>query len=219
MYSSRGSNAYGQQSYGGQSGYGQNLGPGYSGSSVGVPDGGTQHSLASRHSSMLGGSQEVDIGGYRVHTSSGTRYGGQYGSVYGSSAMSGAQQVPSMNAKGGGPSALEGRGGYSSVTDSPKFASGEYLAASSHGYSHKSDPLFVDKIPDYSALDRRQYIDRHSAYMGRDIQNDPAARYTDSLSFGHQHQASLLRQEQLLKSQSMQSASLDGGARSIHPDW
>lgn len=68
------------------------LGPGYSGGSVGVPDVG-QHSVASRHSAILGGSQEVDVGGYRAHSSTAAQYGGQYSSVYGSAALSSAQQV------------------------------------------------------------------------------------------------------------------------------
>ena len=69
------------------------MGAAYSGSTVGGPDGGSQHSLAARHSSMLVGSQEADVGGYRPHTSTAAHYGGQYSSVYGSAALSGAQQV------------------------------------------------------------------------------------------------------------------------------
>lgn len=41
---------------------------------------------------MLGGSQEVEIGGYRGHPSSAAHYGGQYSSLY-SSALSSSQQV------------------------------------------------------------------------------------------------------------------------------
>lgn len=52
-----------------------------------------QHSAASRHSAILGGSQDVDVGGYRAHTSAAAQYGGQYSSVYGSAALSSAQQV------------------------------------------------------------------------------------------------------------------------------
>jgi len=52
-----------------------------------------QHSVASRHSTILGGSQEVDVSGYRAHTSAAAQYGGQYSSVYGSVALSSAQQV------------------------------------------------------------------------------------------------------------------------------
>ncbi|KAF7828032.1 cell division cycle and apoptosis regulator protein 1 [Senna tora] len=223
MYSSRGTSGYGQ-SYSGQSAYVQNLGTGYSGGSVGGPDVG-QHSVASRHSGILGGSQEVDVGGYRAHSSTAAQYGGQYSSVYGSATLSSAQQVPSLSAKGAGTSALESRGGYAlSVSDSPKFASGEYAPSSSHGYGHKSDQLYGDKVLDYSGIDRRQYGERQSAYIGRDLQSDPTGRYTtDSVGYGHQHQqpeiydridqAALLRPEQLLKAQSLQSASLDGSTR------
>lgn len=52
-----------------------------------------QHSVASRHSTILGGSQEVDVSGYRAHTSTTAQYGGQYSSVYGSAALSSAQRV------------------------------------------------------------------------------------------------------------------------------
>lgn len=87
--------------------------------------------------------------------------------------------------------ALAGRGGYSSaVPDSPKFASADYVSSSSHGYAHKGDQLYAEKIPDYPAIDRRQYGERQtqSAYIGREIQSDPAARYADSVGFGHHHQ-------------------------------
>lgn len=63
------------------------LGANYSGSSVGGHDV-TQHSVASRHSAILGGQQEVDVAGYRP-----AQYGGQYSSVYGSAALSSAPQV------------------------------------------------------------------------------------------------------------------------------
>ncbi|KVI03481.1 hypothetical protein Ccrd_018215, partial [Cynara cardunculus var. scolymus] len=118
MYSSRGSNAYGQQqqqqpkpqSYSSQSAYGQNLGP----------DTASQMSIASRHSALLGG-----------HSSAGAHYGGQYTSVYGSTALNSALQVPATSAKGAGPSVLEGRSGYgSTLQESSKFTSGDYPAAS-----------------------------------------------------------------------------------------
>ncbi|KAI9112926.1 hypothetical protein K1719_016040 [Acacia pycnantha] len=223
MYSSRGGSGYGQ-SYAGQSAYGQNLGSGYSGGTVGGPDVG-RHSVASWHSAILGTSQEVYVSGYQAHSSTAAQYGGQYSSVYGSAALSSAQQVPSLSAKGAGPSALKGRGGYAvNVSDSPKFASGDYLSSSSHGYGHKSDQLYGDKVLDYSGIDRRQYGERQSAYMSRGLQNDPASRYAaDPVGFSHQHQqpeiydridqTSLLRQEQLLKAQSLQFASLDGSSR------
>ncbi|TKY69650.1 Cell division cycle and apoptosis regulator protein 1 [Spatholobus suberectus] len=223
MYSSRGSGGYGQ-SYTGQSAYGQNLGANYSGSSVGGHDVG-QHSVASRHSTILGGSQEVEVGGYRAHTSTAPQYGGQYSSVYGSAALSSAQQVPSLSTKVSASSALDGRGGYAlGVSDSPKFTSGDYVSSSSHGYGHKSDQLYGDKGLEYSGIDRRQYGERQSGYVGRDLTSDPTGRYAaDPIGFSHQRQqseiydridqAALLRQEQLLKAQSLQAASLDGGTR------
>ncbi|KAL5705960.1 hypothetical protein ACHQM5_024182 [Ranunculus cassubicifolius] len=65
MYS-RGTNAYGQQSYGAApQAYGQN--------------------------SILGGTQDADVAGYRAAAAA--QYGGQYGSVYGSSSLGGAHQV------------------------------------------------------------------------------------------------------------------------------
>ncbi|XP_047171820.1 protein SHORT ROOT IN SALT MEDIUM 1 isoform X1 [Vigna umbellata] len=223
MYSSRGSGGYGQ-SYSSQSAYGQNLGANYSGSSVGGHDVG-QHSVANRHSTILGGSQEVDVSGYRAHTSTTAQYGGQYSSVYGSAALSSAQQVPSLSAKGSASSALDGRGGYAlGVSDSPKFASGDYVSSSSHAYGHKTEQLYGEKSLEYSGIDRRQYGERQSGYIGRDLTSDPAGRYAaDPVGFSHQRQqseiydridqAALLRQEQLLKAQSLQAASLDGGTR------
>ncbi|KAG5531791.1 hypothetical protein RHGRI_026421 [Rhododendron griersonianum] len=218
MYSSRGGNAYGQQQpYASQSSYSQGLGAAYSGSAVGGPDGG------SRHSSMLGGAQESDVTGYRGHSSSGAHYVGQYSSVYGSAALSSGQQVSGMSAKGSGTSALEGRSGYgSAIPDSAKITTGDYSLSSGHGYGHKSDQLYSDKISGYPSVDRHQYGERQSAYAGRDLQNAPAGRFGDSIGFDNQHkadiydrmdQALLLRQEQMLKAQSLQSASLDGGSR------
>ncbi|KAK3037780.1 hypothetical protein RJ639_030699 [Escallonia herrerae] len=203
MFSARGNNPYGQhqqqqqqpqqqqqQQFSTQSAYAQNLGA----------DAASQLAIASRHSSMLGGAH----------------YGGQYSSVYGSAALSSAQQVPPVSAKGAGQAALQGRSGYgSAMPDSPKFTSGDYVSSSSHGYAQKADQLFSDKISDYPSIDRRQYAERSGLYMGRDLQSEP-------VGFGHQHQAdiydridqaSVLRQEQLLKAQSLQSASLDGGSR------
>ncbi|XP_061986470.1 protein SHORT ROOT IN SALT MEDIUM 1-like isoform X3 [Populus nigra] len=92
MYSPRGSNAYGAQSA-----YAQYLGMTYSGSSVGGLDGGSQHSLAYRHSSILGGPQEADVGGYRDYASATSHYEDQYRAVYGSTSMSGAQQLCSLS--------------------------------------------------------------------------------------------------------------------------
>lgn len=72
------------------------MGATYSGSSAGGPDGASQHSMASRHSSILGGPQEADVAGYRSHASASAHYGGQYGVVYGSAAISSTQQVCGM---------------------------------------------------------------------------------------------------------------------------
>lgn len=84
---------------------------------------------------------------------------------------------------------MDSRGTYpSTLPDSPKFSSADYISSSSHGYGHKSDQLFAEKIPDYPAIDRRPYGERQGTYMGRDMQGDPAARYVDSVGFGHQHQ-------------------------------
>ncbi|XP_035540200.1 protein SHORT ROOT IN SALT MEDIUM 1-like [Juglans regia] len=130
--------------------------------------------------------------------------------------------VPATNVKGAGPSILESRGSYSSVRpDSPKFASSDYVSSSGHGYSHKGDQFYAEKVPDYAGIERRQYGDRQSTYLGRDLQSEPTGRYADSLGLSHQNQndmydridQALLRQEQLLKAQSLQSASLDGTAR------
>ncbi|KAK7348760.1 hypothetical protein VNO80_23419 [Phaseolus coccineus] len=138
--------------------------------------------------------------------------------------MSSAQQVPSLSTKGSASSALDGRGGYAlGVSDSPKFASGDYVSSSSHGYGHKTEQLYAEKGLEYSGIDRRQYGERQSGYVGRDLTSDQAGRYAaDPVGFSHQRQseiydridqAALLRQEQLLKAQSLQAASLDGGAR------
>jgi hypothetical protein len=137
--------------------------------------------------------------------------------------LSSGQQVSGMGAKGSGTSALEGRSGYgSAISDSAKIAAGDYSLSSGHGYGHKSDQLFSDKISGYSSIDRHQYGERQGAYTGRDLQNVPAGRFGDSIGFDNQHksdiydrmdQALLLRQEQMLKAQSLQSASLDGGSR------
>ena len=89
-----------------------------------------------------------------------------------------------MTAKAG-TSALEGRAaGYAS----PKFSSGDYVSTSSHGYGHKGSQLYAEKVTDYPVIDRRQYGDRQSSYMGRDLQTDPTGRYADSVSYAHQHQ-------------------------------
>lgn len=94
-----------------------------------------------------------------------------------------------MSTKGSGPSVLESRGGYvPAKPESPKFSSGDYISSSSHGYGHKVDQLYGEKAPDYPAIDRRQFGERQSAYMGRDLQGEPTGRYADSVGFGPQHQ-------------------------------
>ena len=50
-------------------------------------------SLSSRHSSILGNSQEAEVGGYRALPSVSAHYGGQYSSIYGTAALSATQQV------------------------------------------------------------------------------------------------------------------------------
>lgn len=88
--------------------------------------------------------------------------------------------------KGSGPSALEGHGGYASaIADSPKFTASDYVSSSGHGYSHKGDQLYAEKVTDYSGIERRQYGDRQSAYVGRDLQSEPTGRFAD---FSHQNQ-------------------------------
>jgi len=103
-----------------------------------------------------------------------------------------------LTTKGAGSSsALDARGSYSlGVSDSPKFASSDYLASSTHGYGHKSDQLYGDKSLDYSGLDRRQYGERQSGYTGRDLASDPAGRYaTDAGGYSHQHQVCVYSQK------------------------
>lgn len=94
------------------------------------------------------------------------------------------------NAKSSGLSALDGRGAYSStLQDSPKFASADYLSAPTHSYSHRTDQLYSEKIPDYPTIERRQYGEqRPSSYMGRDVPSEATGLYGDSVSFRHQHQ-------------------------------
>ena len=83
---------------------------------------------------------------------------------------------------------MESRRGYSStIPDSPKFVSSDYVSSSIHGYGQKGDQLYVDKLSDYPSIDRRQYGERSSAYLGRE-QNESTGRYGDSLGFAHQHQ-------------------------------
>lgn len=83
---------------------------------------------------------------------------------------------------------MEGRGGYASaIADSPKYLSSDYISSSSHGYGHRTDQLFTEKVTEYPTLDRRQYNERQSAYLGRDLNTDAAGRFSESsVGFGHQ---------------------------------
>lgn len=99
-----------------------------------------------------------------------------------------------MGAKGPMPPALEGRSGFSSsISDSPKFISSDYVSSASHGYGHKGEQLYSDRISEYTPGDRRQYGERLSAYLGRDVPSEPAGRYADSVAFGHKHQVAILQ--------------------------
>lgn len=91
-------------------------------------------------------------------------------------------QAPGASSKGTGSSALEGRSGYSSaIQESPKYASDDYSAVSQK-YAKKGE------LSDYSSGDRRQYVERPGAYSVRDSQNEPSARFADSIAYGHHHQ-------------------------------
>lgn len=156
------------------------LGSNYPGSSVsGGAEGGSQIPLSSRLPS--GAPQETDIGGgYRSQLSTASHYGAQYASLYGTASLASSQP---LSTKGVGSSVLDNRSGYvPTLPDSPKYASGSYLSSSAHGYGQKEDDLYSDKLSGYVPVDRRQ----SSAYLGRELQNDPAARYADSSSFGRQ---------------------------------
>ncbi|GAB2242015.1 hypothetical protein Droror1_Dr00018790 [Drosera rotundifolia] len=215
MYPSRGNNSYSQQqSYAAQSSYTHNPASAYPGSS-GAPDGGSQLNIASRHSSILGGRYEADIGAYRA-PSSASNYGGQYSSLYASASAS------AIAAKTAGPSGLDARGVYISARpESPKYTPAEYAVSSSHGYGQNSERLLLEKLPEYLPVERRQYGERQSAYLGRDLPAEIAGRYADSISHSHQHQPNLydridqsvVRQDQILKNQSLQPTSHDGLVR------
>ncbi|XP_010666964.2 protein SHORT ROOT IN SALT MEDIUM 1 isoform X3 [Beta vulgaris subsp. vulgaris] len=92
MYNSRGSNPYGQQSYTPQSSYGQNSTSTYPGNSAVGPASSSQLTVGSRHASLMGGSLEQEISGFRAHPAA-AQYGGQYGSLYGQTSVSAGQQT------------------------------------------------------------------------------------------------------------------------------
>ena len=78
------------------------------------------------------------------------------------------------------------------ISDSPKFSYGDYVPSSCHGYGLKGIQLYAEKVFDYPVIDKRQYGERQSAYMGRDLQSEPTGRYADCVSFSHQHQVFFL---------------------------
>lgn len=93
--------------------------------------------------------------------------------------------MPTIGGKGSGSSALESRSGFG--VDSPKFTAGDYVSSSSHGYGHKAEQQYTDRVSDYPTLDRR-YGERHNSYVGRDLTSEQPNRYSDSISFGNKHQ-------------------------------
>lgn len=217
MYNSRGSNPYGQQSYTPQSSYGQNSTSTYPGNSAVGPASSSQLTVGSRHASLMGGSLEQEISGFRAHPAA-AQYGGQYGSLYGQTSVSAGQQGTAISGKSSGPSAMEGRTGYGSgIADSPKYTSKDYVANSSHGYGHQSELSITDNMAEYASLERRQLVERQGAYVGRDLPVEAIGRYADSVGYTHKtemydrlEQASILRQDQMLKPQSLQSAPHEG---------
>ncbi|KAL6579509.1 hypothetical protein OROMI_009725 [Orobanche minor] len=195
MYSSRGSNGYGQdQPYPSQSSYApQNLGS----------------------ATLLGGVHGRPSAA--VAAPPPQHYGGEYSSVYGSA----TQQISPLGMTGSVTTAYEGRNSYgSSMPESPKFASTDYIS-SSRGYGQKGDKLYSDRTSEYPSVERRQYAERHSAYMGRDLPSETAHRYAEPVAIGHEHQSKLYdhleqtttRQEEMLNARALPSASVDGGAR------
>ncbi|KAL6543907.1 hypothetical protein OROGR_010404 [Orobanche gracilis] len=196
MYSSRGSNGYGQdQPYPSQSSYApQNLGS----------------------ATLLGGVHGRPSAA--VAAPPPQHYGGEYSSVYGSA----TQQISPLGLTGSITTAYEGRNSYgSSMPESPKFASTDYISSSSRGYGLKGDKLYSDRTSEYPSVERRQYAERHSVYMGRDLPAETAHRYAEPVAIGHEHQSKLYdhleqtttRQEEMLNARALQSASVDGGAR------
>ncbi|XP_023769334.1 protein SHORT ROOT IN SALT MEDIUM 1 isoform X1 [Lactuca sativa] len=127
-------------------------------------------------------------------SSTGTHYGGQYASVYGGSVA------------------------ISSALESLLQASGASASGASGDYSVLSQKYGQKEIPGYSPGDRS----RAGVYSSRDLQNEPTARFGDSVAYGH-HQnqgdiyshldaASALRKE-LLQTQTLQSSSIEGSSR------
>ncbi|RID52871.1 hypothetical protein BRARA_G00304 [Brassica rapa] len=68
----------------------------------------------------------------------------------------------------------------SPLCQSPKYASGSYLSPSSNVYGQKVEDLYSDKLSGYVFVDRRQFGERSSIYLGRELQSDTTTRYSDS---------------------------------------
>ncbi|KAJ0978601.1 hypothetical protein J5N97_014075 [Dioscorea zingiberensis] len=204
----------------------QKSGTSFSGTPVGGSDVAGQHSFDASSTIFVSYPQEADISSYRTHSSQASQYGGQYAAVYASSAMGTAQQAGGFSAKVPGSSSLQGRTTYASaLAESSKFSAGglssslginndSYVPTSSLGYTQKGDQYPSVKGSDYSSMDRRSYIDHQGAYIGRDLQNDPSRRFSDTLSnshltksetHDHVDQASVIRQQQTLNAQSLQA--------------
>lgn len=64
----------------------------YPGNSAVGPASSSQLTVGSRHASLMGGSLEQEISGFRAHPAA-AQYGGQYGSLYGQTSVSAGQQV------------------------------------------------------------------------------------------------------------------------------
>lgn len=92
--------------------------------------------------------------------------------------------------KGSVGTALENRSNYGSsipIPNSPKF-NNDYVSSSSRGYGQKVDQLYLDRMSEYPSIERRQYAERHSAYLGTDLPSETLSRYVDPVSFGNEHQ-------------------------------
>ncbi|KAK1267333.1 hypothetical protein QJS04_geneDACA000563 [Acorus gramineus] len=173
----------------------------------------------------MGAPQETDMSGYRSQSLH-AQYGGQYTSVYGTASMSSVQQLSGVAGQGVGSSSIQGRTGYASgPADSSKFPSAglgsslgsnneDFLSSSNLGYGYKGDQYAPGKGSDYASVDRRLYGEHQSSLFGRDLQNESARRYTDISAHGyqkqsemldHDDQAALLRKQQMLTAQSLQT--------------
>ncbi|CAA6665212.1 unnamed protein product [Spirodela intermedia] len=112
--------------------------------------------------------------------------------------------MPGISGKGNGSSSLQGRTTYASAYSDPsKFGSGapsgslgmsteDYMAS---GYGHKADQY---------SMERRHYGDHQGAYMGRDDPSVISLQSQKSETRDQYDQASLFRQQQMMKAQSLQ---------------